>query len=266
MRSQDEVDRVLALVDAGLNDCEIARLTAVPRSTVREWRHGVNFRLPRTAKHRLIPDARSYRRLDRSDRSYRCRMQHDLTLLPPAEYSYLLGVYLGDGCVSAGARGVWRLRISMDPAYPRIIEATCRAMEAVVPGKHAHRYHRERAGYVEVSMYWKHWPWLLPQHGPGRKHLRRIALEPWQVTIVADHREALIRGLIHSDGCRVVANDRGVASVRYHFSNLSEDIKRIYCDSLDALGIPWTRPCDKQIAIYRKTAVAYVDTFVGPKR
>ena len=89
---------------------------------------------------------------------------------------------------------MWRLRISMDPAYPRIIEATCRAMEAVVPGKHAHRYHRERAGYVEVSMYWKHWPWLLPQHGPGRKHLRRIALEPWQVTIVADHREALIRG------------------------------------------------------------------------
>ena len=139
-------------------------------------------------------------------------------------------------------------------------------MEAVVPGKHAHRYHRERAGYVEVSMYWKHWPWLLPQHGPRRKHLRRIALEPWQVTIVADHREALIRGLIHSDGCRVVANDRGVASVRYHFSNLSEDIKRIYCDSLDALSIPWTRPCDKQIAIYRKTAVAYVDTFVGPKR
>lgn len=86
------------------------------------------------------------------------------------------------------------------------------------------------------------------------------------MTIVADHREALIRGLIHSDGCRVVANDRGVASVRYHFSNLSEDIKRIYCDSLDALSIPWTRPCDKQIAIYRKTAVAYVDTFVGPKR
>jgi hypothetical protein len=64
----------------------------------------------------------------------------------------------------------------------------------------------------------------------------------------------------------VVANDRGIASVRYHFSNRSEDIKTLYCESLDALGIPWTRPCDRQIAVYRKSAVAMLDTFVGPKR
>jgi hypothetical protein len=75
-----------------------------------------------------------------------------------------------------------------------------------------------------------------------------------------------IRGLIHSDGCRVVANDRGVASVRYHFSNLSGDIKRLYCKSLDALGVQWTRPCAKQIAVYRKASVAILDTFVGPKQ
>ena len=75
----------------------------------------------------------------------------------------------------------------------------------------------------------------------------------------------LVRGLIHSDGCRVVANDRGVASVRYHFSNLSEDIKRIYCDALDRLGIPWTRPSHRDIAVYRKAATARLDEFVGPK-
>ncbi len=79
-------------------------------------------------------------------------------------------------------------------------------------------------------------------------------------------RKAFIRGLIHSDGCRIVANDRGVASVRYHFSNLSEDIKRIYCESLDAVGVRWTRPCSQQIAVYRKASVAILDSFVGPKR
>jgi hypothetical protein len=73
-------------------------------------------------------------------------------------------------------------------------------------------------------------------------------------------------GLIQSDGCRVVANDRGVKSVRYHFSNRSEDIKRIYCDSLDALGIRRTRPCAQQIAVYRKSSTARLDEFVGPKR
>ena len=115
-------------------------------------------------------------------------------------------------------------------------------------------------------MYSNHWPCLFPQHGPGRKHLPPIVLAPWQESIVERNRKPLIRGLIHSDGCRIVANDRGVASVRYHFSNLSEDIKRIYCDSLDALNIPWTRPCSKQIAIYRKSATAVMDDFVGPKR
>ena len=114
-------------------------------------------------------------------------------------------------------------------------------------------------------MYWNHWPCLFPQHGLGKKHLRPIVLSPWQCTLVERNRRQLIRGLIHSDGCRVVANDRGLMSVRYHFSNLSADIKQIYCDSLDALGIWWTRPCDKQIAVYRKGAVAVMDQFVGPK-
>lgn len=115
-------------------------------------------------------------------------------------------------------------------------------------------------------MYWNHWPCLFPQHGPGRKHERRITLAPWQQAIVTREPQGFIRGLIHSDGCRIVANDRGRPSPRYHFSNLSEDIKRLYCDSLDALGIPWTRPSAKQIAAYRLGAVEVLDTFVGPKR
>ena len=41
-----------------------------------------------------------------------------------------------------------------------------------------------------------------PQHGPGRKHLRRIALVDWQTELTHREPEALIRGLIHSDGCR----------------------------------------------------------------
>jgi hypothetical protein len=115
-------------------------------------------------------------------------------------------------------------------------------------------------------MCWQHWPCLFPQHGPGRKHDRPIELVSWQRKIVARHPEDLLRGLIHSDGCRVIANDRGVASVRYHFSNRSEDIKRIYCDALDRLAIPWTRPCSMQIAVYRKAATARLDEFIGPKR
>lgn len=98
------------------------------------------------------------------------------------------------------------------------------------------------------------------------KHERLIRLESWQEQIVEQETEAFLRGLIHSDGCRLVAHDRGVKSVKYHFSNRSEDIKGLFCAALDRLEIPWTRPSDRDIAIYRKAAVARLGGFIGPKQ
>jgi len=119
-------------------------------------------------------------------------------------------------------------------------------------------------------MWSKHWPCFFPQHGPGQKHLRPIRLAQWQEKIVAASHEQFVRGLIHSDGTRIIATERKGSYVRraprYAFSNKSEDIKRLFCKSCDALGVRWTRPSDRQIAIYRKASVARLDEFVGPKR
>ncbi|HZE15785.1 MAG TPA: hypothetical protein VE197_08760, partial [Mycobacterium sp.] len=98
----------------------------------------------------------------------------------------------------------------------------------------------------------------------GRKHTRPIRLEAWQQVLVKQATEEFVRGLIDSDGCRVVANDRGVRSVRYHFSNRSDDIRALFCAALDELGIPWTRPRRCEVAVYRNPAVARLDEFVGP--
>jgi Zn/Cd-binding protein ZinT len=133
-----------------------------------------------------------------------------------------------------------------------------------MPGQRAAALHRVK-NCVEVSLYSKHWPCLFPQHGPGKKHMRPIRLEPWQEVLVKEGTEEFVRGLIDSDGCRVVANDRGVRSVRYHFSNRSDDIRELFCAALDDLGIPWTRNSKYEIAVYRKTATARLDEFVGPK-
>lgn len=64
------------------------------------------------------------------------------------------------------------------------------------------------------------------------------------------------------DGCRVVANDRGV---RYYFSNRSDDIRALFCSALNDRGIPWTRNAKHQVAVYRKAATVRLDEFVGPK-
>jgi hypothetical protein len=96
------------------------------------------------------------------------------------------------------------------------------------------------------------------------KHTRPIRLEPWQQALVDEATEEFILGLIHSDGCRVVANDRGVRSVRYHFSNRSEDILGLHSRTRCPRH-PWTGPDWHTIAIYRKAATARMDEFVGPK-
>jgi hypothetical protein len=124
---------------------------------------------------------------------------------------------------------------------------------------------RRRDGCVDVSHFSKHWPCLFPQHGPGKKHHRRIALEPWQQTLVGQATEEFVIGLIHSDGCRVIANDRGVRSIRYHFSNRSDDIIGLLTAALDKLDIHWTRSTMYIVSIYRKADTARLDTFIGPK-
>ncbi|WNG80541.1 hypothetical protein C6A86_020280 [Mycobacterium sp. ITM-2016-00316] len=184
-------------------------------------------------------------------------------MLPSDAYSYLLGMYLGDGYVCRAGR-VWRLRVTLDKKYPGIIESCCDAIDKIMLGQHATVFPR-KTGCVDVSLFSKHWPCLFPQHGPGPKHLRPIILQPWQQAHVDAATEDFIRGLIHSDGCRVVANDRGVASVRYHFTNHSTDIRNLFCAALDALGIPWTQNSRYMIAVYRKAATARLDEFVGPK-
>lgn len=126
-------------------------------------------------------------------------------------------------------------------------------------------------GAIRVEARWKHWPCVIPQHGTGRKHLRKIELADWQREIVARYPEQLLRGLFHSDGCRFVNwaskpdGRRYYYYVRYMFSNESADIRKILTDALDLLGIAWRQPRVNAIAVSRKEAVAALDVFVGPK-
>src|ERR1043165_5147113 len=118
MRRSEEVSHVLRLAAEGLNNCEIARQTHVPRTTVRDWVAG---RTPR----REDPDGSTCEVCGHA--------QHDPSELPGGDYSYLLGVYLGAGCISAAPRRVFKLRIACDMAYPWIIEEVVAAMADVMP-------------------------------------------------------------------------------------------------------------------------------------
>src|SRR6185437_11242467 len=116
----------------------------------------------------------------------------------------------------------------MDSRYPGIIAEVVDAMRAVMPRSVAAIQPHARHLFVEIHSHSNAWPCLFPQHGPGRKHERRIELAPWQEAIVDREPEQFIRGLIHSDGCRVmnrvVVKGKEYAYPRYFFSQVSKDI------------------------------------------
>jgi len=184
-------------------------------------------------------------------------------------YAYLLGQYLGDGHLVTSAR-VPVLRIYACTDYPRIPEEVAAAIKSVrgtVPGLVTWRS-SERL--VTIQSYWMHWPCLLPQHGPGRKHERPIVLADWQRVIVEEHPWSLIRGLIHSDGCRVinrvVVHGKAYEYLRYFFSNESVDIQAIFTAALDQVGVPWRNNRANSVSIARRAGVQLLDEHVGPKR
>jgi hypothetical protein len=245
VRPRAEYEQVKGLVTSGLNDCAIARATGIPRGTICGWRRFGQTRL-------------GYR--GSSDSS--CPACSGAALQERA-YSYLLGLYLGDGCIASHRRGVYRLRIKLDAKYPGII-AECATAMKIAGGDRSVGMVRAK-GCMEVSAYWKHWPCLFPQHGPGRKHLRAIRLTEWQSRIARAEPGLLLRGFIHSDGCRSNNTVNGKAYPRYEFSNRSTDILRIFCNACDAFGVRWTQPSAIHISVARAPDVAKLDEIVGLK-
>lgn len=242
MHSQSTIDAALKLAKSGASATEIGRRLAVPRRTVCDWLRGSVPHPPACAAG--------------------CTAIHDFDALP-AVYVYLLGLYLGDGSIATHPRGVYRLRFSLDTRYPQIIEQCETAITAIAPDNRVSRI--SHGTWVEVCCYSKAWPCFFPQHGPGKKHERRIELTDWQSTLVERWPEQLLRGLIHSDGCRFQNTGTNWSWPRYSFTQFSDDIRRIFCDTCDLIGVRWTASGKHTIYVSRKADVARLDEFIGAK-
>ncbi len=188
-------------------------------------------------------------------------------------YSYLLGLYLGDGHLAGNGRS-WQLVVSLDAAYPAIVEECRDAMILVLPARVPRLRVHPAERCVRLASMAKVWADLFPQHGPGRKHERPVVLRPWQQEIVDAEPWQFVRGLIHSDGCRTVnrfttklpsGRVAEYAYPRYFFSNLSADIRGLFCDACDRLGLRWTQSNHRNISVSHRTSVALLDEHVGPK-
>ena len=183
--------------------------------------------------------------------------------LPVGPYAYLLGLYLGDGFLSSQLREVYRLRIICCDAYPDLMAECAMAMTDVLPSNKVG--YVQRIGCTEVTSYSKHWICMFPQHGPGPKHRRPIVLAGWQQQIVDRYPGPFLRGLIHSDGCRVLNWVNNTPYPRYHFSNTSPDIRALFGRACDRLGVDWRPNNATNLSVARRASVRLLDQFIGPK-
>ena len=254
MRPLRERKIALELIGQGLTDLETSRRLGIPRSTVKTWR--LNSESGGVTRQKQL-DAKM------------CPMCGDDPIDEEA-YSYLLGLYLGDGCLTGHSRNSWKLRIFQDASYTDLIQL-CRETIDLVRGEGNSRT-LARPGCVEIYSSWAHWICLFPQHGPGTKHKRVIELQDWQQKIADSEPEAFVRGLIHSDGCRylnsIVHKTRsGRKTYRYptySFANRSADVFRIMSRALETIGVGYY-VTERAIYIARRADVARLDQFIGPK-
>ncbi|MFE2873431.1 MULTISPECIES: helix-turn-helix domain-containing protein [unclassified Embleya] len=253
MNNPDLRRQALALLQSGLSNHATARSLRVPRGTIGYWLHMDRSRRGELPARRGAP-------------CFRCL---DLDVDGPA-YAYLLGLYLGDGHIVAHARS-YSLSISCANAWPGLIRECANTITRVLPGSAADLV--PRPGCTDVKRYSRHWPCMFPQHGPGRKHDRPIILTCWQTRVVRAEPWALVRGLIHSDGCRnmnwttrMVAGERKRYEYpRYLFANESMDIMRILTTTLDELGVEWKFARRNLLSVARRASVALMDEHIGPK-
>jgi hypothetical protein len=158
----------------GLPFSEIYRRLGLSRNTVAWWLYQQRGPVGSAGKERCPFCDRPRRAVDH-----------------PRAYAYLLGQYLGDGHLLI-TRRVPLLLVACDLRYPGLVYEVTTAMEAC--GAKTVGY-QEQTGCIRVRSYWKHWPCLIPQHGPGKKHNRPINLHAWQQDVIAKHPERFLRGL-----------------------------------------------------------------------
>ncbi len=106
--------RLDSLLQAGFSFNAASRQIGIPRKTLQDWKNSQDPFNPRI-----------------STTCCRCAPRPSAPEPLPA-YAYLLGQYLGDGCISRVGR-IYTLRISCCDDYPGITDECERAIRAVRP-------------------------------------------------------------------------------------------------------------------------------------
>lgn len=243
--------------DSGQSKRSVAVSLGLSYNTVRSWWN----KEARVAQSAEAVELKSIQYRFESDRGYQ------------EAYSYLLGIYLGDGYINlvSAQYQVYQLRIEQHSKYVGLVQEHVSALAVLFPTNIVTAFPWRNRNSTTISVTSKNIPAMFPQFGPGKKHTRVIQLEGWQHRIVSEHPWQFLRGLYQSDGCRYIHRQHGYEYVKYNFTNRSVDIINLFCAICDSVGIQYTiyhriAPIDIwTVTIGKRADVALCDQHLGPK-
>lgn len=247
--SKEDYDSVIKYKELGLSSGKVSELVDVPLSTIKNWFKGVGeIQYSDEFVRQRELDSVGYDIKTKQDfLNFVSRFNNLEPDICIALYSYLFGLYLGDGNIYDFGK-TERLSYALDNKYLSLNEFTIDCMTRFF-GKSPSILDKTNYATPSQSIILqtcsKHLDVIFPQHGSGLKNSRKIELEQWQKELL--NPVEFLRGLIYSDGCYVVAN--GFNSNRYEFTNTSNDIIEIYKDNLDKLNIRHNSNTKKTLSV-----------------
>lgn len=219
--TKEQIEEVLRLFEDGKSKMEISRMTGINRRTLTDWISPKYIRKtdnPRNS-YQPITDFNEY--LDTEEKR--------------KAYAFILGVYLCDGhiCTSKLLRAP-ALRLTNDIKYIKNTQEWIDNISVLLPENSINKHRHSKCNANLITVYSRKLVDLFPQHGPGKKHQRKLELAEWQRTIINKYPSEFLRACFQSDGCIYTLKNGG----RYYsFSNMSEDIMDWFLSALSSIGI-----------------------------
>lgn len=184
-------------------------------------------------------------------------------------YSYILGMYLGDGhIIQLKNKRAYRLSLFNNAFQDRVIELCSTSLSYILPSNKVTVYKVPTCNLVKVYVHNKMLPTILPQHDFGKKHDRSVKLLDWQLKYL--NTSKMLAGLFHSDGTFYTYK----GYYFYSFTNCSLDILDICKMCLEDKNIKYTFTPKKAsdmvtqsylIKVYRQKEVLKLYDIVGEK-
>lgn len=209
-KSTHEVNQILELYKSGHSQNKIFKTLGIDRGTIRQ----------------IINDPDGYLQ--------KATVEFDLLSIDKKSYAFILGVYLGDGCISKTHKAdIYRLRIALDLKYQKLNEEVILELQKIFPNNKVSLNRTGETNGCIVSVYSSSLLKLFPQHDTGRKHERPIILEEWQKEIIDDFKIDFLKGLMYTDGCFYYSGKYEMCN----FTNKSKDIINLCSDTMNKLNI-----------------------------